>query len=151
MNARPKRPAARLLVTDPAGRLLMFRFTVDDRPPFWATPGGAVDPGETYEQAARRELREETGFDLDCGKAIAVQSVSFITLEGVEVDAEEHFFAVRVEEARIDTAGHTALERRAMLSHRWFTPDELRALDEIWYPQDLMELWHAVLAGRLPG
>ena len=148
MTARVKRPAARLLVTDPDGRLLLFRFTADDRPPFWATPGGAVDAGESYEEAARRELREETGFDLDPGEAIAVQHVTFITLEGVEVDAEEHFFAISVDEARVDTTGHTELERRAMLSHHWFTPEELTALNEVWFPVDLPDLWQAVLTTK---
>lgn len=28
----------------------------------WQFPGGGVDPGETIEEAARREVREETGF-----------------------------------------------------------------------------------------
>lgn len=32
---------------------------------FWQTPGGKVDPGETPDEAAVRELREETGFDSD--------------------------------------------------------------------------------------
>ena len=68
MSERKPRPASRILLTDPAGRVLLFRFTPDDRPPFWCTPGGALDPGESYEQAARRELREETGLDLDCGR-----------------------------------------------------------------------------------
>lgn len=31
----------------------------------WAFPGGHVDPGETVEAAARRELAEETGIEVD--------------------------------------------------------------------------------------
>ena len=68
MGVRAKRPAARILLVDrsgdaPGGHVLLFRFTPDDRPPFWVTPGGAVDCGESYEQAAKRELLEEVGLD----------------------------------------------------------------------------------------
>ena len=148
MIGRTKRPAARLLVTDPLGRLLLFRFTPEDRPPFWVTPGGAVDRGETFEQAARRELLEETGLALEPGSLVAVRHVNFITLEGIEVDAEERYYGVPVKEARIDTGGHTALEKAFMLSHRWWTPDELVRHDEAWYPVDLLEIWHDLLAGK---
>ena len=148
MSLRAKRPAARLLVTDPDGRLLLFRFTPDDRPPFWVTPGGAVDRGETFEQAARRELREETGLDMAPGPLVAVRHVQFLTLEGVEVDAEERFYAVSVDRAEIETAGHTELEQRLMLSHRWWTPDELALLDEPWYPVDLIDIWRDLLGAR---
>jgi len=148
MSGRPKRPAARLLVTDPAGRLLLFRFTPPDRPPFWCTPGGAVDPGESFEAAARRELREETGLERDPGPCVAVRHVQFVSLEGVHVDAEERYFALRVDDCRIDTAGHTALEQQMMRSHRWWTPQALAAQSEPWFPVDLIDLWQSLLTGQ---
>jgi 8-oxo-dGTP diphosphatase len=149
MTGRAKRPAARLLVTDPQGRLLLFRFTPDDRPPFWVTPGGALDPGETFEEAARRELFEETGLELEPGPLVVTRHVNFLTLEGVEVDAEERFYAVSVSRAAIDTTHHTALEKAVMLSHRWWTPEELSAHDEVWYPVDLIDIWQELVEGRV--
>ncbi len=48
--------AAGGLVTDPEGRLLVFL-----RRGKWDLPKGKIDPGETPEQAALREVSEETG------------------------------------------------------------------------------------------
>jgi 8-oxo-dGTP diphosphatase len=60
-----QRPSSRLLIVDPACRTLLFRFehkhgALSGRR-FWATPGGAVKPGESFEQAACREMLEEIG------------------------------------------------------------------------------------------
>jgi 8-oxo-dGTP pyrophosphatase MutT (NUDIX family) len=137
MSERTPRPASRILLTDPAGRVLLFRFTPDDRPPFWCTPGGALDPGESYEAAARRELREETGLDLDCGPEIARRQVEFVTLEGIPVDADERYFAVRADVTDIDCSGHTDLERSVMREWRWFDRTELDQHDEPYFPEDL--------------
>ena len=137
---RASRPAARILLIDPAGRVLLFRFDPDDRPPFWCTPSGALEPGESYAQAAVRELFEETGITADCGPEIARREVEFITIEGVPVTADERYFLVSAPHDIIDTASHTPLEQRVMTRWRWFTPDELAAHDEAYFPEDLIAM-----------
>jgi 8-oxo-dGTP diphosphatase len=38
---------------------------VKERGKNWETPGGVVEKGETLEGALRREIKEETGYDVD--------------------------------------------------------------------------------------
>ena len=52
----------RILATDEAGRLLLVRHTYVSG---WHFPGGGVDLGETAEEAARRELREEANVEAE--------------------------------------------------------------------------------------
>ena len=138
---RQPRPAARILLVDGERRVLLFRFTpYDGRPAFWCTPGGALDPGESYEAAARRELREEVGLDRDCGPQVAQRTVAFLTIEGVEVEADERYFRVDVDACDVTSAGHTELEQRVMRSWRWFSPADLAALTEPYFPEDLPDL-----------
>ena len=118
----------------------MFRYDVPGRPPFWVTAGGECDPGESFEDAARRELFEETGIIADPGEQIARMTPEFITVEGEPVQADERFFLVRVAEARVDTAGHTALEQKLMTQHRWFTLEELETWHEAVYPVNLADM-----------
>ena len=137
---RDARPAARLLVVDGDRRVLMFRFTPENAPPFWVTPGGACEPGETYSDAARRELHEETGLDLDPGPEVAQRTCEFTTIEGQHVWSDERYFLVRVAEPVISVAGHTELEKRVMTEYCWWTLDALRETRQTLFPEDLADL-----------
>lgn len=45
----------------------------NQREPFWCTPGGGMDDGETIHQALRREMVEETGIAPIIGRLLFVQ------------------------------------------------------------------------------
>ena len=77
-----ERPSSRLLILDGENRLLLFRFEHKRGPlagqAYWATPGGGVDPGESFEEAACREMVEETGLRIDDpGPQVARREASF--------------------------------------------------------------------------
>lgn len=134
------RRAARIIVLDPEARALMFRYDVPGRAPFWVTAGGECEIGESFEDAARRELLEETGIIADPGPQIARLTPEFITVEGEPVQADERYFLIRVGKAAIDTSRHTALEQQLMTQHRWFTREELANWPEAVFPEAITHM-----------
>ena len=137
------RQAGRTILVDRRGRVLLFRGRDPARPQagtWWFTPGGAVEPGETVEAAAIRELREETGVVAsDVGEAVLSRTVDF-DFDGIRYRQAERFFLVTVDEASVDQSGWTNTERRVFLEHRWWSVDELHATRDVVYPEGLAAL-----------
>lgn len=58
-----KMSAAGVIYSNPAGEILLMKRAGDDHKGEWALPAGGIEDGETPEEAARRETREETGHE----------------------------------------------------------------------------------------
>lgn len=71
-DATEPRVSARAVVLDQRGRVLLIRHSDTDRA-FHVLPGGRVEPGETAAEAAHREVREETGLQVDIGELLWVR------------------------------------------------------------------------------
>ncbi|MDG4792535.1 NUDIX domain-containing protein [Micromonospora sp. WMMD1082] len=156
MTVYTPRRAARVLLVDAAGRLLLFRGFDPARPEhgrWWFTPGGGLDAGETYAQGAARELAEETGLRLapaQVGEPVYADLIEF-PFDGVWYRQEQQFFLVRVAAHEVDTAGFSELERGTVDGHRWWSARELRATDERCYPSDVADVLARALAGTAGG
>ncbi len=147
-----RRPAAQLIVLDPADRVLLFRFAFERGAlagqNYWAAPGGGVDPGETFEEAARRELSEETGIETnDVRPPIANREFVLQMYDGEQVISEERYFLVRAEGDAISREGWTELEREVMTEHRWWSLEELSSSRETIYPEGLIGILFAIGVG----
>ncbi|WP_107081826.1 NUDIX hydrolase [Streptomyces sp. SBT349] len=134
------RPAARIVVVDPEGAVFLFRYETDEVGQHWANPGGGLDPGETPREAARRELREETGWtDVEPGPLLCTWQHDY-TRDGIPVRQHEHAFAARG--PRREPVGDLLAAHAAdrILGWRWWPREELRTMAEALRPPQLPAL-----------
>jgi 8-oxo-dGTP pyrophosphatase MutT (NUDIX family) len=111
-----KTMAASVLFRDPAGRVLL----VDPAyKPLWELTGGSLEVGESPRAAARREIREELGLDVQPGRILAVAWLSptphgsdgvVIVFDGGILDPEQ---VARIRLPADELAGHRFVDLEA--------------------------------------
>ena len=151
------RDTARVIVLDEHARVLLFRYedavSLDPARPdlrvYWGTPGGGLEAGETFIDAARRELWEETGIrDAVIGAWLWTREKTLV-IRGETVHFHERYFLVRVTGVSVNTANMVGNERFVIRAHHWWTLAELRTTEMVILPPDFAKLLDSIIAGQL--
>ena len=136
------RQAGRVIVLDPGDRVLLLRY--DEGPPegrHWATPGGGLNPGESYAAGASRELTEETGWDDVALLGEVHRHVRTMEHDGRTVRQHERLFLARIDRDCRELGDVAAMHASdGIAAWRWWTLAELDTTAEVVWPAGLAGL-----------
>ena len=117
----PRTDAVMIIMTDESREHLLlireFRLELDRE--IYGLPAGLIDPGETPESAARRELKEETGLDL-----LEIRHVMPPAYSAVGLSNEQCICVFGIAGGKIGPCKETGEE----ITARWYSRDELREM-----------------------
>lgn len=139
------RYVARVLVLNDQDGVFLLRGrddTLPDRAPFWFTPGGKIDPGETQAEAATRELFEEVGIVAtpeDLGEVIGTEAIQY-HFHGHFYQQEGVFYAYRSNDAGLNASQWTEIKARTIDQGRYWSLGELQTTTETIYPPHLADM-----------
>lgn len=121
------------LVTDDAGRVLCVDVGFNDLD--WQTPGGAVEPGDSLAETARRETREETGVEAALTGLLYTRLVEYDYGEPEPATLPMAVFTGRQVGGSLRVPDRTIPDGRDEIADvRWFGVDDLpeTTLDYEW-------------------
>jgi ADP-ribose pyrophosphatase YjhB (NUDIX family) len=114
-------PAASAVVSDQAGAILLIERTDNG---LWTIPGGGMEVGETIAQTAIREVKEETGLEVEIQRLVGIYSDPRHVVEYSDGEVRQQFsvcFACRVAGGRLASSSES---RRV----GFFAHDEIEAM-----------------------
>ena len=148
------RKSSRAIVLNKQNQIFLFRYIFDffaEQESIWITPGGALDEGESFEEALKRELFEELGIELSEPAPFAFYRTPLYELKsGETVRSEERFYLVRLDETEFFYSNWTESENKRMTAGRWWSLEEIKASGEKFFSEDILEILERLSQGEIP-
>ena len=117
---RPMVGVGAIVIKD--GKVLLVKRGIAPSKGLWAIPGGSVELGETLQEAAEREIMEETGLAIRAVKP--VYTFDFIERD----DSGKIRFHFTIVDIMADYISGTPKGADDALEARWVSPEELKEL-----------------------
>ncbi len=148
------RKSSRAIVLNKQNQIFLFRYIFDffaEKESIWITPGGALEEGETFEEALKRELFEELGIELTEPAPEVFYRTPIYELEnGETVRSEERFYLVRLEETEFSYANWTESENKRMAVGKWWFMEEIKKSSEKFFSEDVVGILTRFSRGEIP-
>lgn len=113
----PRIISAAILKED--NKILLVKEVLEDKSEHWIFPGGGVEFGETIEEAAKREAKEETGLDIEIKELLGFKE---IIRPHFDYHTVIFFFLAK-------PLNHNVKKIDKVLDARYFTLDETKSLN----------------------